>query len=246
MLDQDTLEKYEAVQSIANEVLSEIRPFIRTGVSEAEIANACTALMHKKGISETWYYSIPAFVLVGNRTVLSLSGRDYNPSETAIVAEQDLVTIDLSPCHGEIWGDCARSFIIGDNKFQKRMAVGLQMEFYLHERLLTILKPQISFGDIFDIMNEEIVSAGFENLDFKGNLGHTIECRREDRRYIEKGSSTKVCDVNLFTFEPHIRLPNDDYGFKHENIYFIKDSRLLILAASSRPSQTIPALSPAL
>ena len=60
---------------------------------------------------------------------------------------------------------------------------------------------------------------GFINLDFLGNLGHSIVNRSEDRIYIEKGNKTKLIDVNYFTFEPHISVLNSKYGYKKENIY---------------------------
>jgi hypothetical protein len=67
-------------------------------------------------------------------------------------------------------------------------------------------------------MNAGILDLGFENLDFAGNLDHTIEVHRNDRIYIELGSSMRLGDVTLFTFEPYIRRPGSLVGVKHKNI----------------------------
>jgi hypothetical protein len=57
--------------------------------------------------------------------------------------------------------------------------------------------PRTSFEELFTFANAEIHRHGFENLDFLGNVGHSIESSRETRRYIEAGNKqllgTPVC-----------------------------------------------------
>ena len=69
-------------------------------------------------------------------------------------------------------------------------------------------------------MNEYICEEGYINLDFMGNLGHSIVRKKEDRIYIEKGNSARLGDVHFFTFEPHISVIGSKYGYKRENIYY--------------------------
>ena len=45
----------------------------------------------------------------------------------------------------------------------------------------------------------------FLNLDFRKNLGHSIESNIEDRCFIEDGNTRRLGEIALFTFEPHIR-----------------------------------------
>ncbi len=75
-------------------------------------------------------------------------------------------------------------------------------------------------------MNGMIDNMGYVNLDFLGNLGHSIVRRKEDRIYIEKGNIARLGDVDYFTFEPHISLPGSHYGYKHENIYYFEQGVL--------------------
>lgn len=58
------------------------------------------------------------------------------------------------------------------------------------------------------------------NLDFAGNLGHSIVESKDDRIYIEKGNRRKLSEVKMFIFEPHISTPNSKYGYKREDIYY--------------------------
>ena len=74
---------------------------------------------------------------------------------------------------------------------------------------------------------------GYMNLDFRGNLGHTIEKHLNDRRYIEANNETLLGDCNMFTFEPHIRQTNDTWGFKMENIYYFEND--IVTPLGSRP-----------
>ena len=83
--------------------------------------------------------------------------------------------------------------------------------------------PGKTFEEIFLEMNALIKSLGFENLDFLGNVGHTIEVDKNDRLYFEKGNSAALGQDTLFTFEPHIRAAGGRWGFKLENIYYFEN-----------------------
>ena len=78
-------------------------------------------------------------------------------------------------------------------------------------------------------MNAFIVENGFINLDFLGNLGHSIVREKKDRIYIEKGNQHKLSDVAYFTFEPHISVAGSKYGYKKEDIYFFENEKLIAL-----------------
>ena len=83
-----------------------------------------------------------------------------------------------------------------------------------------------TFEELYYYINSIIAEKGYINLDFMGNLGHSIEMNKNDRIYTEKGNSIKLSSVRAFTFEPHISLPNSSYGFKMENIYAFENGRL--------------------
>ena len=73
--------------------------------------------------------------------------------------------------------------------------------------------------------NEFIVENGFVNLDFMGNLGHSIVKNKNDRVYTEKGNTQRISEVKYFTFEPHISIPGSKYGYKKENIYYFQNGK---------------------
>ncbi len=217
---------YRHVQHAAKWVHARLPEFITPDSSEATIAAKATELLIESGIVETWYHGVPAFVLLGSRSCLSISGRDYTPSKEK-VGETNLITVDLSPMLGNIWGDCARSFFVEEGictmePLRPEFRDGAFAEQELHQRMLEYVTPGTLFSELFEFGNDQIRELGYENLDFLGNLGHSIETSPEKRRFIDRHCHEQLSP--LFTFEPHIRKPGGQWGFKHENIYCFDSS----------------------
>ncbi|MEK6258555.1 MAG: M24 family metallopeptidase [Planctomycetota bacterium] len=215
--------EYKLVQTAAKGVLSELAGTITSSDSERTIAVRAIGLLADRGITETWYYECPALVLLGSRSCLSISGRRYSPSDE-LVGMTNLVTVDLSPQVNGIWGDCARSFFIEGGRcvsqpetleFQR----GCEAQRALHAAMADFVRPDTTFDQLFCFANAKIVALGYENLDFLGNLGHSIATTLDERRYIEAGNTRRLDEVGLFTFEPHIRMIGGAWGIKHENVY---------------------------
>ena len=218
---------YQAVQKIAKDTINNIKAEIRSGMSLIEVRSLCENKMRELGADSFWYYDIGAFVFSGDETTISVSGREYSTSDR-MIALDDIITIDLSPQVGNTWGDYARTVIIQNGKAVQldeevqnaEWRAGLEVEKKLHKRMTEIVSPEMTFEELYYQMNEYICEEGYINLDFMGNLGHSIVRKKEDRIYIEKGNSAKLGDVHFFTFEPHISVSGSKYGYKRENIYY--------------------------
>lgn len=221
--------QYREVQSIAKQTIEFIKGKIQAGMTLSEIRKLCEDKMLELGADSFWYWEVGAFVFAGDETTLSVSGREYTTSER-MIAENDIITIDLSPQNGDTWGDYARTIIVENGKVVEAADVsneewknGLLMEAYLHERMCKFVTPQTTFEELYDYINGVIVENGYRNLDFLGNLGHSIVRQKNDRVYIEKGNQMPLGEVAYFTFEPHISLPDSKYGYKMENIYYFEN-----------------------
>ena len=200
-----------------------------------DIRKMCEQKMLELGADSFWYWDVGAFVFAGDETTVSVSGKQYVTSDR-IINENDIVTIDLSPQNDNIWGDYARTIILENGVIVDKADVnnvewrnGLQMEDKLHKELLEFANIETTFEELYYHINEIITENGFINLDFMGNLGHSIVKNKGDRVYIEKGNKQKLNDVDYFTFEPHISIPRSKYGYKKENIYYFEDSKLVEL-----------------
>lgn len=221
------------IQDIAKETIEYIKKQIVPGMNLKEIRYLCEEKMIELGADSFWYYDIGAFCFAGEETTTSVSGKRYQTSNR-VIRENDIITIDLSPQYKNIWGDYARTIIIEDSQvvqsiehiYNKEWKKGLLMEEMLHQELKEFVTMETTFEDLYYYMNKMIISNGYINLDFAGNLGHSIVSKQEDRIYIEKGNKTRLSDVDMFTFEPHIAKLDSLYGFKKENIYFIEEKKL--------------------
>jgi len=226
-----TVAEHRAVQTLAKEVLEELASTIGAEDTEFSIASRATEALAQRGLTETWYHNCPAFVLLGSRSCLSISGREYRPALEE-VGQVNLVTVDLSPKRNEIWGDCARSFFIEGGRHTSRPTLpefreGARFLKFLHDEMTQFVDTHTTFHQLFEWANREILAAGFENLDFAGNVGHSIETSPEKRRYIETANKMRLSEVPLFTFEPHVRRVSGRWGLKHENIYYFGSAQTI-------------------
>lgn len=227
---------YSQIQMSAKQTIEYIENIIKPGMKLLDIRKLCEEKMLELGADSFWYWDVGAFVFAGDETTVSVSGKQYTTSDR-VIGNNDIITIDLSPQKGNIWGDYARTVIVENGKVVKDIALienqewklGLQMEEKLHAELLCFVTNETTFEELYYHMNEFIVKNGFVNLDFMGNLGHSIVKTKGERIYIEKGNKKKLEDVNYFTFEPHIAFPDSKYGYKKENIYYFDGNGLIEL-----------------
>ena len=224
------------MQNLNRNTITYVASIIQPGMTLQNIRNLCEAYMLAHGADSFWYWDVGAFIFSGKDTILSVSGRQYETADT-VIEVNDIITIDLSPQHNCVWGDYARTIVledgvpiieptkVRDNQWRE----GLLMEEQLHEAMQAFVCHDTTFEDLFFYINDVISTNGYANLDFLGNLGHSIVKEKSQRIYIEKGNKTKLSDVEAFTFEPHISLPNEKYGYKKENIYAFQGKQLIEL-----------------
>ena len=227
--------EYQQVQKIAKDTMEYARNHIKAGMNLADIRKMCEEKMLELGADSFWYWDVGAFVFAGDETAVSVSGTEYKTSNR-IIESNDIITIDLSPQNKDIWGDYARTIIIQNGEAVDVTSIsneewrsGLLMEEFLHSELFKFATPKTTFEELYYHMNHVIEEKGFINLDFLGNLGHSIVKQKSDRIYIEKGNKTCLGDVAYFTFEPHISVEGSKYGYKKENIYYFEGDKLVEL-----------------
>jgi Xaa-Pro aminopeptidase len=224
MPSQELVVAHRKAQDAAKAALRELAGYIGPEDTELSIATRAASALRRHGIHETWYYDCPALVLLGSRSCTSVSGRNYRPGLEP-VGETNLVTIDLSPNHLGHWGDCARSFPVeqGRATFSPKnpaILAGVSFVQRLQSAMRLFVTPQTTFHELALWAERQIESAGFVNLDFRENVGHSIARCREERLYIEAGNHRPLGEVSFFTFEPHVRARGGQWGFKHEDIFF--------------------------
>ena len=230
------IDLYSSMQNLNRAAVKYVADTMKTGMSLPYIKKLCEDYLLENGADSFWYWDVGAFIFSGDETALSVSGKEYQVADR-IIQKNDIITIDLSPQRNSIWGDYARTLVFEDGvlcdeieKIKKdEWRNGLQMEEYLHQALIDVGAPDMTFEELYYYMNELIVKEGFINLDFLGNLGHSIVKNKKDRIYTEKGNRKRLSDVRMFTFEPHISIPNSQYGYNKDDIFYFEYGRLIRL-----------------
>lgn len=220
---------HRAAQRLAAEAMRRVADALQPGMTEAQIAGTAEREMLALGAEGWWYHGVAALVLVGpQRSLVSVSGREYRPSNEIRLAENDLVTLDFSPILNGVWGDYARTIYLEDGRAllepqrptRPEFLQGYEMEQRLHRSLAEWAAPDIPYEAVWQRMNRLLEQEGWQNLDLHGNLGHSIETAPERRIYLEQGNRATLGGHGTpFTFEPHICKRGEPWGFKREQIY---------------------------
>ena len=237
MYPLEQLEKNRKAQNIAKETLEELKSFLKAGMSEKDIEELVSNMMIEKGSGEFWYHGLGALVLIGDRSTISISARNYIPEENNRLKDNDILSIDCSPTYDNQWGDYARTFFIENGRvvsYEKLentdFKKGIDAEIQLHKMLIEELTVDMTYEEAYLLLSEKIKELGYINLDFHGNLGHSIEEDEKDRICLELGNKKTFREYGKpFTLEPHIALVNSNYGYKMENIYYIDNDKFIEL-----------------
>ena len=180
--------EYFEVQKIAKQTIEYARNVICSGMTLLEIREICEKKLLELGADSFWYWDIGAFVFSGDETTVSVSGTQYKTSDR-IIKDNDIITIDLSPQCGDIWGDYARTLIVENGVVvddatcsNEEWKQGIDMEKKLHNEMVSFITPDTTFEELYFYMNKYIEQNGYINLDFMGNLGHSI-VKKKLKRY---------------------------------------------------------------
>lgn len=229
------LKCYTEAQNIARRTMEDLEQYVAPGMTEDQIKRQAEILLIQNGSTSFWYHGVGALVHVGERTLISQGGREYRSGDTRVQGT-DVITVDLAPTLGTCWGDFARTIFVEDGRVVRELSelqtpaykAAIEAEFKLHSFLLEVARPEMTFEELYFSANALIDGLGCKNLDYSGNLGHSINVLQQDRIYIEKGNTTPLKDAECecFTFEPHICKQGGAFGVKRENIYYFVDGRL--------------------
>jgi Xaa-Pro aminopeptidase len=228
MPTSNQISEHRKAQDAAKSVLERLPEVITARDTEQSIANKAHEMLRELGYPDTWYYHCPALVLLGSRSCMSVSGKTYQASDE-LVGKSNLITIDLSPTREQYWGDCARSFPVENGKVAIRPETlefnnGIRFLEQLHLKMLNLVMPETTFGQLFEWTNVCIRESGFVNLDYRSNVGHSIATRKEDRQFIEANNPVQLGSIPFFSFEPFVRLKGGNWGFKHEDVFFFNQA----------------------
>ena len=223
----------QIAQDLCRQVMDEISRFIVPGMCEDEIKYKLDELLIEKGATSFWYHGLGGACHVGARTLTRRSGRAYNPTKT-VVQNHDIITVDLAPAVDGNWGDFTRTIFLEEGKVvpedrltDPQYAFALDCQKQLHALVLEVARPDMTYEQLYTIVNDKLTQLEGQSLDPGGNFGHSVNTHQDDRIYIMPGNTARLDSFAAFTFEPFLQCKGCDFGIKRENIYYFDNNNRL-------------------
>ena len=168
---------------------------IRPEVTELDVQLAIERDLRALGVSGPVRMSVAS----GPR-----SGLAHNGTGTRVIAEGDLVWVDLMVSHDGYWGDITRTFVVGQPspQLQQIYQVVLEAQQAAREKA----RPGMSGRDIDAIARGIIDSRGFGEY-FTHRTGHGLGLEIHEEPYIVASNDVPLEAGMTFTIEPGIYLP---------------------------------------
>jgi methionyl aminopeptidase len=226
--------------------LKKMREFAKPGMSTKELDDYGGQILNEMGAKSAPYltYGFPGW------TCISVNNEFCHgiPSEKRILAEGDLINIDVSAELGGFWSDNGGSFVIGAdiNQHEKLIEASKQI---LHKAIHSI-KGGVRISDIGFIMETEAKKRGYKVI--KNLTGHGIgrslhEAPHEIANYRDKFNLTRFKKNSVVAIETFIAttstyaetlqdgwtMVGNKGGFmaQHEHTIVVTDGKPIILTA---------------
>ena len=148
------------------------------------------------------------------------------PDENIILAEGDIINVDVSTILNGYFSDASRMFTIG--KLSERAEKIVRVTEECVERGLEMAKPWGHLGDIADAINSHAQANGYSVVEDIGGHGIGLEFHEDPFvSYVTpKGSEMLLVPGMIFTIEPMINEGSPDFFVDEDNgwtVYTIDD-----------------------
>lgn len=137
----------------------------------------------------------------------------------------DLGMVDVHPVTSAgWWGDCTRSFQVGDNYMQVEALATIER---IHAAVLAAAEPGMRACDWFGVFMDELAGTPYVLLDRLSNIGHSLTAESSyDDGYIDASNETVM--RGAWAVEPFIG--NHLYGVKREDVVWFGPTRCTVIA----------------
>lgn len=198
---------------IADEVMFDIKNFIKPGVLESEIIDEIKKLYQAKGAEGISFDPIVA-------TGPSSSMPHYNAG-TRRVEIGDSVVVDCGCRYNNVCSDTSRTFFVGEPS-------ELQKKVYEICKLATIsaqeaVKAGVTASEIDKVARDIIDREGYAE-NFLNRTGHGIGFSVHEAPYIKANNNLILEDGMAFSIEPGIYIPGE-FGMRVENIIVVENGK---------------------
>lgn len=211
----------KAVQ-LADDAFTHVLPFIKPGVSEADIALELEFHMRKNGAEKLAFDII---VASGKRSALP-----HGRASAKRIEAGDLVTMDFGAVYQGYHSDITRTVCVGRATARQREVYDLVLAAQLAG--VAAVAPGKTGREVDAVARDIISAAGYGDY-FGHGLGHGVGLAIHEQPRLAPGSETLLAPGMAVTVEPGIYLP-DWGGVRIEDTVVVSAAGAEILTASSK------------
>jgi len=223
----DEIRLIKTAVGITEKALEHIKPYIKPGVKEREIALEIEYFMRKKGASAAAFDFI---VASGWRSALP-----HGVASDKTIQDGELITLDIGCKYEGYCSDMTRTFVVGTYSPKQREIYDIVLE--AQTQVLSLMKPGMTGIEVDSIARDVIERAGYGEY-FGHGLGHGVGLQIHESPSLSQKGKTVLEPGMVVTVEPGIYLP-DFGGVRIEDLVVIKEDGIENLNNSSKELTTI-------
>ena len=242
-----SLVKMKRSNTIIAELLAAAGSQVKPGVTTAELDRWAESFICERG-------GKPAFKgLYGFPSTLCVSVNDEVihgiPSETRVLREGDIVSIDVGALVEGHYADAARTFPVGEVSAEDARLIKVTKQAF--ERALEVCVPGNRIGDIGYAVQSHVESCGYNVIrDYVGHgIGRELHMAPEIPNFGKKGTGPVIKEGMCLAIEPMVVTGNwdvevlDDFwtvktadggnASHHENTVYVGEGGVIVLTDHS-------------
>ena len=188
---------------LAAETLDYITDFVEPGVSTEKLDQLCADFVAERGAisAPLNYRGYPKSVCISVNHVVC-----HGIPGNKVLADGDVINIDVTPLLDGWHGDSSRMFFVGDAGVKARRLVDVTYEALM--RGIEVVKPGATVGDIGHAIETYVKPFRYSIVrDFCGHgLGRIFHDAPNILHFGKPGQGTKLMEGMFFTVEPMINI----------------------------------------
>lgn len=212
---------------INDAAVSELRRYIRGGISELEIAEQIKSLYKEMGANGLSFDPLIAFGA-------NAANGHHHPDNTKLKSG-DCVLIDVGCTYEGYCSDMTRTYFYESVNDHQRDIYNIVLK--ANEDAIKAVRPGMVLSELDNIARSIISDAGY-GPNFTHRLGHFIGLEDHDFGDVSSAATDKAVPGNIFSIEPGIYLEGD-LGVRIEDLILVTDDGYENLNSLSKELEVI-------
>ncbi len=222
--DGEEVQAIRAAQALADRVYNEVRPMIRAGVRELDVALAIEQLLRAAGAGNAF----DIIVASGPRGAMP-----HGSASERVIQDGELVTVDMGASLNGYNSDMTRTVAVGTPSEEMRRVYNAVLE--AEEAAVRAVKPGVRAADLDRLARDILTRHGLGEA-FAHSLGHGVGLEVHEKPGL-RGTSEDVLESGMvITIEPGAYLPGVG-GVRIEDLVLVTSDGYEVL--SHAPKETL-------